>query len=425
MNWVPLLFIVAASCVVLSNAGLVSFIKGYFANNPDAERNVTEIIASRGYVYEEHHVTTQDGFILGMQRIPRGRGEESNSVKSGNKQVVFLQHGILADSTNWIMESATDSLAYILADNGFDVWLGNVRGNVYSRRHVKHMPNQSIFWNWSWQEMGDYDLPAMINYALQVTGQKQLFYVGHSQGTLIAFNGFSDNPELGKKIIAFFALAPVYTLNDATKIIKDTAAVFYRIFQRLDPNLTFDVLPGEFSVRSLIKLGLCGDMVTKKICFKMLELVVGMDSKNMDESRLPVYIAHSGDGTSFKDFVHFAQVIIYKKCQKFDYGPKGNQRRYDQATAPMCQVQDMPSPTLMFVAENDLIADPGDNEALKKQIKNLAHYEVIQGWNHLDFLYGRDAHIVLYPKLVSIMKTLSRDPLKSEQMTKQCLSCSE
>ena len=93
-------------------------------------------------------MTTQDGFILGMQRIPRGRGEESNSVKSGNKQVVFLQHGILADSTNWIMESATDSLAYILADSGFDVWLGNVRGNVYSRRHVKHMPNQSIFWNW-------------------------------------------------------------------------------------------------------------------------------------------------------------------------------------------------------------------------------------------------------------------------------------
>ena len=38
MNWVPLLF--AASCVVLSNAGLVSFIKGYFANDPDAERNV-------------------------------------------------------------------------------------------------------------------------------------------------------------------------------------------------------------------------------------------------------------------------------------------------------------------------------------------------------------------------------------------------
>ena len=46
------------------------------------------------------------------------------------------------------MDSAKKSLAYILADSGFDVWLGNVRGNDYSRRHLKHTPNQSIFWNW-------------------------------------------------------------------------------------------------------------------------------------------------------------------------------------------------------------------------------------------------------------------------------------
>lgn len=72
----------------------------------------------------------------------------------------------------------------------------------------------------SWQEMADYDLPAMINYVLHVTGQKQLFYVGHSQGTMIAFNGFSNNLSLGNKVKAFFALAPVYTLNNTTKVVK-------------------------------------------------------------------------------------------------------------------------------------------------------------------------------------------------------------
>ena len=84
----------------------------------------------------------------------------------------------------------------------------------------------SFYFN-SWQEMAHFDLPAMINYVLQVTGQKQLFYVGHSQGTLIAFNGFADNPDLGKKIKAFFALAPVYTLNNVTKIAQDVAAILY------------------------------------------------------------------------------------------------------------------------------------------------------------------------------------------------------
>ena len=79
--------------------------------------------------------------------------------------------------------------------------------------------------------MADYDLPAMINYVLQVTGQKQLFYVGHSQGTLIAFNGFSDSIELGNKIKAFYALGPVYTLNNATKIIQDLAKYLYPLFK--------------------------------------------------------------------------------------------------------------------------------------------------------------------------------------------------
>ena len=80
-----------------------------------------------------------------MQRIPRGRGEKENSAP---KQVAFLQHGILADATNWVMDTPTRSLAYILADQGFDVWLGNIRGNDYSNRHVKYHTYQWQFWNW-------------------------------------------------------------------------------------------------------------------------------------------------------------------------------------------------------------------------------------------------------------------------------------
>ena len=62
---------------------------------------------------------------------------------------------------------------------------------------------------YSWDEMAHYDLPAMVNKALAVSNQTQLYYAGHSQGTMIAFAGFSTNQALAKQVKAYFALAPV------------------------------------------------------------------------------------------------------------------------------------------------------------------------------------------------------------------------
>lgn len=77
--------------------------------------------------------------------------------------------------------------------------------------------------------MAEYDLPAMIDHALLVTGQSELYYVGHSQGTLIGFTGFSSNKELAKKIKKFFALAPVYTVGHCSDFVKGAAYALYPV----------------------------------------------------------------------------------------------------------------------------------------------------------------------------------------------------
>ncbi|KAL5017970.1 hypothetical protein ScPMuIL_003692 [Solemya velum] len=164
--------------------------------DPEIRMNASELITSKGYPCENHDVYTPDGFLLGVQRIPHG--------VQRNRPVVLLQHGLLASSTCWLENLANESLAYILADAGYDVWLGNSRGNTYGRRHIRYQPSQREFWAWSWDEMAKYDLPATINYVLQVSRQSQLYYVGHSQGTEIGFAEFSRNPELGRKVKTFF-----------------------------------------------------------------------------------------------------------------------------------------------------------------------------------------------------------------------------
>ena len=106
-----------------------------------------------------------------------------------------------------LKDGPKDSLAFMLADQGFDVYLANSRGNRYSRDHVSMKCSQPEFWKWSFQEMAKYDLPATINAVLERSNRKNLYYIGHSQGTMIMFSYLSEAfPEEASKIRAFFAL---------------------------------------------------------------------------------------------------------------------------------------------------------------------------------------------------------------------------
>ena len=149
---------------------------------------------------------------MNVQRIP--------SYKEGPKRVVFLQHGLEDSSSTWVVNFKNQSLAFILSDIGYDVWLGNMRGNKYAQKHERLSPDDEAFWDFSFDEMSNFDLTSMVDYALKTTNEKQLIYIGHSQGTMIQFAQLSKNQDLASKIKLFVALGPVATVGHIETPIK-------------------------------------------------------------------------------------------------------------------------------------------------------------------------------------------------------------
>ena len=83
---------------------------------------------------------------------------------------MFVQHGLSATAENFVENSEDKAIAFILADAGFDVWFGNSRGTYFSMAHETLDIKSKEFWDFTWVEMGRYDIPAAVDFILKKTG---------------------------------------------------------------------------------------------------------------------------------------------------------------------------------------------------------------------------------------------------------------
>uniref|UniRef100_A0A131YJZ1 Lipase n=1 Tax=Rhipicephalus appendiculatus TaxID=34631 RepID=A0A131YJZ1_RHIAP len=368
----------------------------------DSEKNVSQLITSFGYPVQEFTVTTEDSYLIMIQRIPHGRRPTPEPLYG--KPVAFLMTGLLCSSADFVVNMPDQSLGYILADHGFDVWLGNVRGNCYSK-HLRLKRWQKRFWEFSFDEMIKYDLPAQIDMVLHETKQKSLLYLGWSQGSLIMFGLLSTQPRYNEKVRLFNAMAPVAFLGHMKSQIKHITPI-----GGLLKAIAQMALNGAFMAKTTIissKLGkkLCGRYRQSAICTKAFNFFNGGFPIEMNVTRFPVYMSNNPAGSSARNMFHFAQIIRTNHFQHFDWGPIKNKRIYGQAEPPQYDITKITAPVALYWSDGDVLACEQDVRHIERLLPNLVlSYKVpVHGFTHMDFAWSILAKEHVYKKILEMM----------------------
>ena len=353
----------------------------------DQDRTLEEIITSKGFKFETHTVKTEDGYILTIFRIPGNKNCEDAS----NLPPVILQHGVFDSSDGWVCNGENHSIPFVLASHNFDVWLTNSRGNKYCKKHEIFDEKSFEFWQYSFNELGMYDIPAVIKYIkiINKSGEK-IIYFGHSQGTSLMFSGLAQKFDFYKENLKLFvALAPVARLSNlASTLLSILSSIsVHKLMKKVK---VYEMGPNTEGTKKLINFM---EKHANTLTNYFLGLISDSNSKECnDQNSLAVYLKHYPCGTSLKCLIHFVQIIKAKKFIYYDYRKEANCAIYHQKKPPeydLSVIKDFP--IMLICGEKDKLASPNDVKWLNDVLKdNIIYYKVLPNMGHLSFMCAKD-----------------------------------
>ncbi|KAJ3656556.1 hypothetical protein Zmor_015626 [Zophobas morio] len=379
---------------------LINYFSRVKANHPLAHLNVQEIIQEYGYLVEVHNVVTEDGYVLTLHRIPHGRDNLSRERKP-----ILLLPGILQSAWDFVHRGPSYSIAFILSEKGYDVWLGNVRGTTWSRNHTTLDPDKDpVFWDYTIHEIGVYDLPAFIDYVLKKTQQKSIHYLGFSQGTIAFFMMGSEKSDYLSKIKFMAALSPAFYLKDPISPILKFLSKNWRSVQGLFNFFNYRELFGRGDLFSSVVKFICHDenSILINLCIHTHFSIFGYSYHELNKSRLPLTAANTPCGISLKQFMHGLQMWDSGDFRRYDYGTERNLEKYGQEQPPHYNVSRVTTPVAIYYSSNDWAVNIKNMDRVLETVPNVVrNYKVpLDDFNHLDFLYAEHVVDLLYKVVV-------------------------
>ncbi|KAH7575329.1 hypothetical protein JRO89_XS02G0085100 [Xanthoceras sorbifolium] len=366
-----LLLVVAASTLALF-IPVISAIQANLTNlrrrspDDDTPSLCAQLIEPSGYPCTEHAIQTNDGYLLALQRV---------SSRNSNQRVqpgppVLLQHGLFMGGDSWFLNSPEQSLGFILADHGFDVWVGNVRGTRWSRGHISLSVKDKDFWDWSWQELALYDLSKMIQYINLITSSKT-FIVGHSQGTIMSLAALTQ-PGIAKMVEAVALLSPISYLGHIT------APLVQRMVGMHLDQMVFAMGIHQLNFRSNVLINLLDSL-----CDGPLEC---------------------------NDLLTSITVIRKGTFSQYDYGIFKNLKLYGQTKPPAFELNSIPKslPLWMSYGGSDALADITDLQHTLKELQSTPELLFLENYGHVDFIVSVKAKEDIYNHMIGFFRSLGK-----------------
>eukprot|EP01119_Soliformovum_irregulare_P025045 TRINITY_DN9152_c0_g1_i1.p1 TRINITY_DN9152_c0_g1~~TRINITY_DN9152_c0_g1_i1.p1 ORF type:complete len:455 (+),score=122.63 TRINITY_DN9152_c0_g1_i1:114-1478(+) len=380
--------------------------------DPTIEMDFVELVNHFGYRTEEHFVTTEDGYILGVHRIlpkekpkkdedpiffsPSLRGQFRGDRKRNAKGAVFLQHGFMQCSECWVLKK--DALPFQLINAGWDVWLGNNRGNKYSYKHKKLSTTDEAFWNFCIDDYANYDVPAMIQHVLKISGFEKLSYVGFSNGTAQAFAAFSTNHALTANVNLFIALAPAAVVKHLSNqlvaaVVESKPIMIYKLFGK----------KSMLHQASFWRETLSTNYFTAIIDWS-LKFLFDWSGDQIDPDDKGIFYSHLYSFSSVKCMVHWFQIIRAATFQAYDDNVLvSTKRRYRSYMLPSYHPSRITCPMAVFWGGKDTIPDM---DWLLQQLPPNSFIHKEDEYEHLDFLWGRNAARDIFPKVIDLVERM-------------------
>ncbi|CAG0915539.1 unnamed protein product, partial [Notodromas monacha] len=358
----------------------------------------TETVSKEfGFRTQSFDAITDDGYISRLTRVQRTSGVDTQK----EKFPILILHGLVGSSLLWTglgNQPPISAYAFTLAQEGYDVWLGNFRGSPEASRHKFLNPSEKSFWDFTPDEHGRLDLPALINLVLRASGKDKLVYSGFSMGTHTFFIYCHYHPDACvRNVQAAIMLGPVLdmTFLADSNFLAGAGLLLpsgpYRkeltrrgVFKFPTPEVVSSLLPNAVNEKFVVY----SEHPPTPATLAVHDIRPTVRTEVIDR----VWPGNAFP-TSLLTFDFYAQLTRTKKFQPLDYGPWNNLMRYGWFWPTSYDIGRTNVPVYLLAGTEDKVATLLDSAKIWFSLPKAKNLHVVPGFRHSDFIFSDNATI--------------------------------